>query len=182
MRLWSDASLLSSRFSSTGPHFHLVFSRACAVPAYLCVSKTRRYTLYSKNSSCLVGILFFFFSYGSIFSAVFGPKLGMRAMVQCRFSWGYVQIDILFETSLLRFSNLTSTLLFKITDTHIDTMLLHSQVFWMYSRRKVFWSSTRSLGGKPWLPFLINLMILWVSSSLHYFPSRWVSMIQINVY
>ena len=72
---------------------------------------------------------FFFFSYGSIFSAVFGPKLGMRAMVQCRFSWGYVQIDILFETSLLRFSNLTSTLLFKITDTHIGTMLLHSQVF-----------------------------------------------------
>ena len=24
-----------------------------------------------------------------IFSAVLGPKLGMRAMVQCRFSWGY---------------------------------------------------------------------------------------------
>lgn len=30
-----------------------------------------------------------FFLFNSIFSAVFGPKLGMRAMVQCRFSWGY---------------------------------------------------------------------------------------------
>ena len=26
----------------------------------------------------------------AIFSAVFGPKLGMRAMVLSRFSWGYV--------------------------------------------------------------------------------------------
>ena len=25
-------------------------------------------------------------------SAVFGPKLGTRAMVQCRFSWGYVHV------------------------------------------------------------------------------------------
>lgn len=46
----------------------------CAIPAYL----------YAHYHSSLVREL------TSVSSAVFGPKLGMRAMVQSRFAWGCV--------------------------------------------------------------------------------------------
>ena len=68
-------------------------SRTCLVPAYLCVLEfygDRDLILIKKNT-------YFPTSFGkflSICSVVFGPKLGMRALVQCRFSWGYVQKTI----------------------------------------------------------------------------------------
>ena len=49
----------------------------------------------------------------AIFSALFGPKLGMRAMVQCRFSWGYVQ-NIMIPSLFL-----DPGIYLKITDIYI---------------------------------------------------------------
>ena len=64
--------------------------RSCLVPAYLCVL---------GNKSCFKNTSFLTHLFFVIFSAVFGPKLGMRSMVQCRFSWGYVQTFFLYNSN-----------------------------------------------------------------------------------
>jgi len=61
-------------------------------------------------------------------SALFGPKLGTRAMVQCRFSWGYVHVLGL----ILNLEDLNLIL------SHAATMAPSYPASSMYSRCKVF--------------------------------------------
>ncbi|KAF8804560.1 hypothetical protein BYT27DRAFT_7107291 [Phlegmacium glaucopus] len=62
-------NILAFGAGSSGPAFFALGIRI----AYL------RYLLWMSCATCVIPAYF----------AVFGPKLGMRAMVQCRFSWGY---------------------------------------------------------------------------------------------
>lgn len=72
----------------TGPYIHFAFPPEHAPFRLTCASCRDFFqNSYSKNKKFLRKLIL-----SSILSAVFGPKLGMRAMVQCRFSWGYVAI------------------------------------------------------------------------------------------
>ena len=99
---------------------------------------------YSKNTSFPTWTYLFgnLFPYLAVFSAVFGPKLGMRAMVQCRFSWGYVQTFFIYWYAIVESHNSNSEFFYKppslgiltsvseslINIYILDTMLLRSQV------------------------------------------------------
>ena len=96
---------------------HVPFQLICAFPTITqtgCRSKNASFSTYLSE------IYFLSFPLGSLFSAVFGPKLGMRAMVQCRFSWGYVQtiFHILICLQSPNSDFLSFCIGFKITDIY----------------------------------------------------------------
>ena len=70
-----------------------------------CAFRNFTETSYSKYTIFPTHLFGNLFSYLAVFSTVFGPKLGMRAMVQCRFSWGYEQTFFLYILTSYHNSN-----------------------------------------------------------------------------
>ena len=95
---------------SNRPYVHFIPLLEHASSRHICAFSN--FTGYSKNAFFLT---YLFVPYLAIFSAVFGPKLGMRAMVQCRFSWGYVQnIFLILIYYCWKSHNSNSKLIYKL--------------------------------------------------------------------